>query len=675
MKKLVLKKREIVTDEQQNQSDLSSKSKKYKINYAEELNTQQLEAVMHNSGPALVIAGAGTGKTRTLVYRIARLIEDGVSPDKILLITFTRKAANELKQRITSLLDERASRVQNGTFHSLAFTLLRQYADKIGFGNNFNLLDDSDAAEAIEIIRDRIIKKNNINTKIFRFPQKSALSSILSKMQNKRLTLNQVLIEDFPKFVELEKHLEKLFEEYKQYKLTANIMDYDDLLHYFHLLIKNNKSVLNEIHNKYKFIMVDEYQDTNRIQHEIVLLLSEQNSNVMVVGDDAQSIYSFRGAEHNNILFFPNSFENCVTYKIEENYRSNDKILDFTNFLINQAPYKYDKNLFTSSKISEDLVKLITCKSEKQQSAFVVQQILEYRENGVALQEIAVLFRSGFHSFDLEIELDKANIPFKKFGGIKFIETAHIKDVLSIAKLVHNPKDLISWNRILKLLKGIGKKKSDDIINLLSKVDFEWRKLEKSNLEKFKSEELIELFHVFSFYKVEEQINIPEMIKSFSLFYKPILEANYDDSKKRWRDIETFWQISESYKSLSMLINDISIDPPSESVSELLPEGKEDEFVSLSTIHSSKGLEWKIVFLIWALEGKFPSSRSVSNQDDIEEERRLFYVACTRAKDELLITYPTNIFDRESGFVLSEASRFLNNLSDEIVDKYVLVEE
>lgn len=661
-KKILLKKRENIT---------SLKHQGYKINYREELNDAQYSAVMHNDGAALVIAGAGTGKTRTLIYRVARLIEDGNDPSSILLLTFTRKSALEMMRRATELLDTRAEKVQGGTFHSFAMNLLRKYSTEIGYGQNFNVLDQKDAEDVINFIRTSYLEK--FKSKRKRFPSKSIISDIISMSINKSLSLIDTLTENFPNFIEYDQEITEMYLDYITYKKNSNIMDYDDLLVNLRKLLKTNAKVKELINNTYKFVMVDEYQDTNKLQHEIVLLLSNKTENVMAVGDDAQSIYSFRGSDFQNIFFFPESFSNCIIYKIEENYRSNNQILNLSNFVINQATYKYDKNLY-SSVDSDNLPKIIATNDERQQSEFIIQQILEYSEQGIKLNDIAILFRSAFHSFDLEIELNKSNIPYRKFGGFKFMETSHIKDILAFIKILYNPKDLISWQRVLILLEGVGTKTISKVSNLLSNeslslsnyndiLDTEIKNLNIKNL--FKELSNIDL----------EKIKVPSLVIKISNFYKPLLEKKYDDKEKRWKDIETFINIAENYKNVNSFLTDMALDPPSESVDEINSIGNENEFLNLSTIHSAKGLEWKIVFIIWALEGRFPSLRSADSTDKIEEERRLFYVAATRAKDELYISYPQNIFDNESGFVLSKVSRFIDNISEELADFFVLVEE
>ena len=658
MKKLKLKKRQ----------SGASLSANYKINYEIELNKSQYDAVMHSNGAALVIAGAGTGKTRTLTYRVARLIEDGIAPQSILLLTFTRKASAEMIKRSTMLLDGRCEEVSGGTFHSFAAKVLRQYSKVIGYTSSFNIMDMSDSNDVISLIRSDL----NIAGNKRRFPQKNTLGNIFSLSVNKRQSIEDTIEESYSFYSDIKNEIEFIFEEYEKYKKKHNIMDYDDLLVNLLKVMKETPKILAELNLKYKYVMVDEYQDSNKLQHEIALHLAGKSRNLMAVGDDAQSIYSFRGANFQNIMFFPESFENCAIYKIEENYRSTSQILDVTNVIIKESLFKYDKTL-TSPRQGE-LPKIIEAGDERMQSQFIVQQVLEYREQEIELSDMAVLFRSGFHSFDLEIELERANIPFRKFGGLKFIETAHIKDVIAYMRILSNPQDAISWQRSLMLLDGIGPRSTSKIINEISagriSID-DFSHLSEIGMNK---KNVVELFEILQ--KINNsKISIGDKCALLVEYYRPILQSKHDDWQKRFNDLQIFIGIAERYKDLSLFLNDIALDPPTESVSGLDPEDKEEEYLNLSTIHSAKGLEWKVVFIIWALEGKFPSAKAADNLDTIEEERRLFYVAATRAKDQLYITYPVNIFDRESGFVLSEPSRFIKGISDELAERYILDEE
>ncbi len=657
MKKFVLKKQD-------------TSPKNFQIDYKNELNQSQYDAVMHNKGAALVIAGAGTGKTRTVVYRVARLIEDGIDPTKILLLTFTRKSAEEMKRRSANLLDGRCSKIFAGTYHSFALNTLRKYGSKIKL-ENFSIIDQSDSDDTINLIRTNYLANKKFKSK--RFPQKSVISKIISMSINKQESIQDLVLSEYPYYIEESDDIKEIANQYKVFKINANIMDYDDLLLNLHIILKNYSEIRKEIINNLDYIMIDEYQDSNRLQHEIVLMLGNNSSNIMVVGDDAQSIYSFRGAEHQNIIFYPNSFSECKIYKIEENYRSTNQILNFTNDIINKSKFAYTKNLFSNKEDGEKPIVLST-KNERHQSLFIVQHLLEQREEGESLNDTAILFRSNFHSFDLEIELNKANIPYKKFGGLKFIESSHIKDLLAYLKVIFNEKDVIALTRILKLIKGVGNATITKITNEVSENKNIMDCVNSLNRVKAKEDIIITLGYLSNLRKKKED-DLTTLVSKLIEFYTPTLEEQYDNEHKRKQDLQTLLSISERYKNIEQFLNDLSIDPAIASVEDIESESNEDEFLTLSTIHSSKGLEWKKVILIWALDGKFPSSKSADTIDDLEEERRLFYVATTRAKDSLFITYPTNIFDRESGFVLSKHSRFIDDAGEDTYDKYTLIEE
>jgi DNA helicase-2/ATP-dependent DNA helicase PcrA len=636
----------------------------YKIDYENELNQAQYEAVMHNNGPALVIAGAGTGKTRTLIYRLARLVEDGVPPESILLLTFTRKSASEMLRRASNLLDGRCEKVSGGTFHSFALQILRKYANLAGYENTFNVLDSADSEDTINLIRTRVLSGKPKK----RFPRKETLQKIFNLSINRRLSLEDVLINIFPAFIDDIDKIEQIFNEYQSYKKMYNVMDYDDMLTVLLGLINTNKDVQNVMYSKIKYLMVDEYQDTNKLQHELVLKIADKSKNIMAVGDDAQSIYSFRGAEFQNIMDFPKCFDDCEIFKIEENYRSTQPILTMSNEIIKKASFQYEKELF-SRRHSENLPKIISSENERQQSEFLVQEILELREQGINLEDMAILFRSGFLSFDLEIELSKANIPYRKFGGMKFVETAHIKDMMSYFKIIFNPRDAISWHRLLMLLEGIGPRTASKVIDSIMK-NAEIKKFQSNISSHASIESIFRFLNDIS----TSKMSIGEKAALIGENYKPILKNKYDDWKKRWKDIEMFISIAERYTSMNDFLNDMAIEPPVESVVDIEEESKEEEFLNLSTVHSAKGLEWKVVFIIWALDGRFPSAKSAESESTLEEERRLFYVACTRAKDALYITYPINIYDRESGTVLSKPTRFLDGINEEIAEKFMLQE-
>lgn len=638
----------------------SHRPRQFTIDYKHELNPSQYEAATTRDGPVLVLAGAGSGKTRTLIFRVARMIEEGIDPASLLLLTFTRRAAEEMIQRAEALMGGRCDKVTGGTFHSFANTVLRRYASLLGFANAFTILDRSDSEDAINLIRTRL----GLDKKARRFPRKQTIAEIISLAANKTTSVAEVLDSQFPHlFSELDP-LSQIEEYYRQYKRERSLLDYDDLLTHLRELLRAHPEVAERLSHTYRYIMVDEYQDTNRLQAEIVRLLAHVHDNVMAVGDDAQSIYSFRGATVRNIFEFPDLFPDTKVIKLEENYRSTQPILDLSNEIILQAKERYTKNLFTK-KDSGFQPALIEADSERYQSRFVAQKILELREEGVPLTEMAVLFRSSFHSFDLEIELSKCDLPFVKRGGFKFIETTHVKDVLAHLRVLANPQDAVSWHRVLLLLEGVGPKSSDKILShVLGGADQIQRLAEYPGRGAVRTE--VQKLAAALQTVADPNLQPREQIDLIVQYYLPILKRNQrDDYPKRQKGLEHFSIITERYRSLDRLLSDMALEPPNSSVGDVL---------TLSTIHSAKGLEWHSVFIIWAVEGRFPSLYN-KEDDELEEERRLMYVAATRAKENLFISYPINIFDRATGMVLSKPSRFLEDIPRRILKPVFLIEE
>ncbi|MCX5714381.1 MAG: ATP-dependent helicase [Candidatus Omnitrophica bacterium] len=639
-----------------------------KIDYIKELNSAQLEAVQSTEGPHLVIAGAGSGKTRVLVYRVAYLVERGVAPDNILLLTFTRKAAAEMLRRASALLDERCQRVSGGTFHSFANLILRKYAKVLGLSNGFSILDQADAEDTINLIRSQL----GFNKLDKRFPRKKTILEVISKSINKAQSLKDVLFDEYPQFIEWEEEVKSIRQEYKKYKQLKSLLDYDDLLVYCKDLLEGHEEIRRVLSRRYKYIMVDEYQDTNKLQAYIVSLLSCEHKNIMVVGDDSQSIYSFRGANFRNIMDFPKIFKGAKIITLEENYRSTQPILDLTNEVLVSATEKFDKVLFTRKK-GDGRPVYIDAQDEHAQSRYIADKILELREEGIGLADIAVLFRSGWHSNDLEVELASRNIPFVKYGGQKFVEAAHIKDVISYLRISYNIFDAVSWYRALLLMRGVGPKTAERIIQeiIANKKGF--------NLgDEFlhKSEDLRRLFEIFR--KVDSQ-HIPpdEMIQIFLGYYQPLLKEKYDDFNKRLNDLDSLIRIASRYNSLENFLTDMALEPPERSIVEAGIRDKDDSRLCLSTTHSAKGLEWQTVFLIYAAEGHLPSYLSLEDQEAIEEERRLFYVATTRAKENLFILKPhidrsPRSYMGEGSSVFTQPSRFLTE--GEILNKHVTIE-
>ncbi|OGU72467.1 MAG: ATP-dependent DNA helicase [Ignavibacteria bacterium RBG_16_34_14] len=642
---------------------------RFVINYKNELNPAQYEAASAVDGAYLIIAGAGTGKTRTLVYRVARLVELGYDPQSILLLTFTRKAANEMMNRAAILLDHRCSKILGGTFHSFANSVLRKYSKAANLDPSFTILDQGDTQDVINLIR----TQSGFIGKEKRFPKKETLGKVYSLSVNTGKKVEEIIEEDYPHFIDqLNKILEiqKIFTEYKR---RNNLLDYDDLLVYLKNFLEDfnpgTKSLLSSI----KFVMVDEYQDTNKLQADVVKGLTQINKNIMVVGDDSQAIYSFRGANFKNIIEFPKLFNDVQIIKLEENYRSTQEILNFANQITEGAIEKYTKHLY-AIKPGGELPFIVAASTENLQSKFIVEKILELREEGVPLGEIAVLFRSSFFSFDLEIELTKANIPFQKFGGMKFVESSHIKDVLAFLRIASNPKDVVSWYRVLLLHEGVGPKTAQKILDELATARLTI-KANPENITNFSyNDRIVKLFQLL--YTLHTKNDLPsEKLDLVLEYYYPIFKNIYDDFNKRKKDLEIFQNISENYKSLDSLLADMAIEPIIDSVIDVEATDREDEYLTLSTIHSAKGLEWHSVFIIHAVEGYFPSSRSYDNIDTLEEERRLMYVASTRAKQNLFVTYPMNLYDREAGITLSKPSRFISEMNPQLAEGWLIDED
>jgi len=622
-----------------------------KINYHQELNPAQLKAVESIHGPHLVIAGAGSGKTRVLVHRVAYLVEQGIKPEHILLLTFTRRAAEEMLRRASILLDERCKSVAGGTFHSFANMILRKYAKLLELSNNFTILDQVDAEDAINLVRTQL----GFHKSEKRFPRKHAILEVISKSVNKSEDITDVLDDEYPQFMEFTQEFKKIRTEYNKYKRQKSLLDYDDLLVYLKNLLTKHEDVRASLSNKYKYIMVDEYQDTNKLQAHIACLLAADHANIMVVGDDAQSIYSFRGANFKNIIDFPKIFKGTKIITLEENYRSTQPILNLTNVVIAQAKEKFEKNLYTKKK-EGNLPVFIDCADENSQSTFIADKILELREEGISLKDIAVLFRSSWHSNDLEIELAARNIPFTKYGGLKFVEAAHIKDLMSYLRIAYNTADQVSWLRSLLLIPKIGPKTASKIIQEI--MD---KGKPQDLLQKY--EELKKLFELLK--HIDCQTERPaEIIEKFLDYYQPLLKNKYDDFNKRLNDLDSLIRIADRYKTVEQFLVDMALEPPERMLVEPGRKDKSDASLTLSTIHSAKGLEWHTVFLIYVAEGHLPSYLSLESEDEIEEERRLFYVAATRAKNNLFLLKPhidrsPRSFMDAGGSVFTQVSRFL----------------
>ncbi|MBI3783925.1 MAG: ATP-dependent helicase [Deltaproteobacteria bacterium] len=645
----------------------SARRESFRIDYRGELNAAQYEAVVNSEGPFLVVAGAGTGKTRTLVYRVARLIESGIEPTSILLLTFTRKAAGEMLRRASLLLDGRCDRVAGGTFHSFANTTLRRFGRNVGLESNFTILDRGDAEDVLNLLR----ADRGLDRKERRFPRKQTIGDIISAGINRNTPLGALLESDYPHLLDHEEDLLALASAYATYKQDRQLVDYDDLLLKLRQLLAENQATRQHLSSVHRYMMVDEYQDTNLLQADIVRLLASEHQNIMAVGDDAQSIYSFRGANFRNIMDFPNLFPGTRIIVLEENYRSTQPVLDVTNAIIAGARERHTKHLF--SKRSDGPSPLvIPTPTEALQSRFVCQRILELREEGTPLSDIAVLFRSSFHAFDLELELTRYELPFVKRGGFKFIETAHVKDALAHLRVINNPQDTVSWLRILLLLDGVGPRASEEIMRWIKSGPDVAQRLEAFPRRRF----TLALQALAGLLRRVHQQREPEaQLEEILRYYEPLLkQAHADDYPKRRKDLDQLLTIAARYHTLEALLVDMALEPPTDSVGEVLATSPDEGLLTLSTIHSAKGLEWQAVFIIWAAEGRFPSTYSMRD-DDIEEERRLMYVAATRAKRELYVSYPIHIFERGVGLVMGKPSRFIESLAPELLRPLTIVEE
>ncbi|MFH1621563.1 MAG: ATP-dependent helicase [Candidatus Omnitrophota bacterium] len=629
------------------------------INLKDTLNPSQYEAVSTIDGPLLVVAGAGTGKTRVIEYRVLNLILNGVKPSSILLLTFTRKAAREMLDR-ASRHNKLCQQVEGGTFHSFAYKIIKAYRKHLGFKNNISFLDESDSADALHLLATKL----GFLDKKLRFPKKNTLRNIISMSINRSQDIKTFLEKDYPHFLDLRKDLETLHKAYIDYKINHTLIDYDDMLLYLKFLLEN-KEIVRKISSKFSHIMVDEFQDTNKLQAEIVYSLGKIHQNIMVVGDDTQSIYSFRGAYYKNMFDFPKQFTKCKILKLEHNYRSTQPILNVANAVIEGEKEKYTKVLFTINK--EGVTpELNFFKDAYKEADFVANKIKQLYDEGVELSSIGVLYRSNHNSLPLQLSLSRLDIPFIVYGGIRFIETAHVKDVLSFVKVLQNRSDEIAWNRILMLLDGIGPRTAEKIYNsILNSRNLEHAFNEFSSDQKFKKElkRLVTLFENIE----DKKIDICDKLRQIKDFYYPIMKKKFDDYHLRSDDLRALIQISSEYNSLEeFLVDFVALEPPERSVVSTRRKNLDESPVVLSTVHSAKGLEWEAVFIISLIDGCLPVSYALEDEESIEEERRLLYVAVTRAKTKLFLSMHNQ--GQDGGiFSFNRLSRFVNE--KKVLDK------
>lgn len=638
------------------------------LDLAKLLNKSQMEVVTTFEGPILVIAGAGSGKTRVIEYRVLNLVLNKVAPQSILLLTFTRRASREMLSRAAAH-DVRCNYVEGGTFHSFAYQLLKKHSKLIGF-DSFSILDEDDSQEAVGLCA----RKAGFDTKDKRFPKKDTLRKIISMCVNKGIGIPDLLEREYSNFIDFAPQVERVKNDYQRFKLEKLYFDYDDMLVYLRLLLSKNPGLRQELASKYRYIMVDEYQDTNPLQADITWLLGKEHRNVMAVGDDAQSIYGFRGASHANIMEFPRRFEGCRVIKLEDNYRSRQRILDVANAVLENMKHKFSKYLVSASKEEGEKPALMFFRNASEEASWTAQRILELRDSGTPFGAQAVLFRSSFVSIPLQVELSRRNIPYQVFGGMKFYETAHVKDLLAHLKVLANPRDEISWARLLQLIEGIGPKTSERIIRSVSGR----HTIDDILAAAFGGEEQArkygpQLARLAKMLSAASRETAPrKQFEAAMEYYYPAFKVKFDDWPQREADLEALKQMSGNYASLGDFLADFTIEPPEKGVSAVEASRPDDEApLTLSTIHSAKGLEWDAVFLMGLMEGVLPVSFALSNDDSIEEEQRLFYVAVTRAKRLLFMSlhhegngFGLNQFNRPSRFV--ECREVLDKLETDV---------
>jgi ATP-dependent DNA helicase UvrD/PcrA len=640
---------------------------KYRVDYEGELNEEQREVVFAQGGPILVIAGAGSGKTRTLVYRVARLIESGVDPGKVLLLTFTNKAAREMLRRVETLLSIDTRKMTGGTFHSVGNRLLRRYGEAIGLSPHFTILDSEDSREMLEAATSDL----KIKTLDRRFPKGEVLQDLYSFTINTGRKLSEVLAERAPHFLSLQEEIVAVFERYLARKRAARACDYDDLLLHWKRLLETPSGA--ELSRRFRHVLVDEYQDTNRLQGEIVDGMALGSRNVMVVGDDAQAIYSFRGASFENILGFPDRYPDARIFRLTVNYRSVPEILRLANESISRNQKQFKKDL-EAVRDPGALPAVVPLPDSFDQARFLAQRLLEWRDEGEKLSDCAVLYRSHYQALELQLELTRRGIPYEIRSGIRFFEQRHVKDVMAFLRILANPSDEISWKRALKIFPRIGERTASQIwesivgepqpLEAFARKEFPGRGLEAA-LKPFRS--LLR--------KLESPSMRSAPADSLRLIvdeiYRDFARAKFPNSEARLDDLEQFAQFASGYASLTAFLDEVSLynELSGEDTVAGLPE---DERVVLSSVHQAKGLEWSRVAVIGLSEGRFPNSRAAATEAGLEEERRLFYVACTRAKNELVLAYPMLARDRYSTDVILESSRFVSELPPECYEKWVV---
>jgi DNA helicase II / ATP-dependent DNA helicase PcrA len=644
------------------------------IDYAGELNEQQYAAVTAPPGPLLVIAGAGSGKTRTLTYRVAYLLENGVDPRNILLLTFTNKAARQMLDRVVNLLPLDASGLWGGTFHSIGNRMLRRHGSALGYTSGFTIMDREDQKDLLN----SVVASSGIDPKEIRFPKGDVLADIFSFVVNTERPIEELLAEKFPYFLPLLEQIKEVHARYECRKKSTNSLDFDDLLEKTLRMLKEHEEIAAFYRRQFQFILVDEYQDTNKIQADFIDLLAAEHQNVMVVGDDAQSIYSWRGANFQNILAFPRRYPRAQVFKIELNYRSVPEILQVANAAIAANLQQFRKQLSATRLTNSVKPAVVALNDGSEQAQFVAQRILELRDEGVELNEIAVLYRAHYHAVELQLELSRRGIPYQITSGIRFFEQAHIKDVAAFIRFIANPRDEVAFKRMVRLLPGIGGKSAENLWHgweeALNKnaVIVSWSDrlmpLPVGARAKRSWQQLADTLAEIA--PNGEPKQPTEMIMAIvEAIYDDYAKANFANYELRKEDLNQLAAFARQFKDIHeflsqlALISNVDAEPA-------VNQAGDTEAVNLSSVHQAKGLEFYAVFVIWLTDGMFPSTRSLETREAIEEERRLFYVAITRARDELYLTYPHMRLNAGYGDMFQRPSRFLKEIPGPLVEDW-----
>ena len=645
------------------------------VSYLDGLNPEQRRAATHGDGPLLVVAGAGTGKTKTLACRVAHLIAGDVPPERILLLTFTRRAAREMLGRAGRLSDASAAgRVWGGTFHSVANRLLRTHGAALGLSPSFTVVDQGDSADMLGLVRGEL----GLERTDRRVPRKETLAVIYSRAVNGARPLREMLERDFPWCAGDLEALRAVFRAYSERKRLQHVLDYDDLLLYWRALV-SAPGIGDAVGDAFDHVLVDEYQDTNALQAEILRKMRRRNDNVTVVGDDAQAIYSFRSATARNILDFPTHFPGTTTVLLEQNYRSTQPILEVSNAVMAQARERFTKVLWSGREEPRQPV-LVTCLDEAGQAELVCRNVLENRELGMLLREQAVLFRAAWHSDLLEVELARRNIPFVKYGGIKFLEAAHVKDLIAILRVLENPADELAWFRMLQMIEGVGPATARRLMSAFgvgtaSDVSPLDRLIDGST--DVRSTAIGDLRRALRDCRRGDLTPGAE-IERLRRFSDPVVESRYDSAAARLRDLDQLQLVAASFPTRARFITELTLDPPTSTEDLAAPPGLDEDYLILSTIHSAKGCEWDSVHVIHASDGMIPSDMALTDDDGLEEERRLFHVALTRAKRSLYVYFALRLYHRRNGLgdkhAFAQLTRFVSGPVYELFQKETYAE-